>query len=64
MGEVDTETKEFKEGILTSALRTAIKYGETRATWIVFDGEVEFEWIDSLNSLLDDTRKLTLVTGE
>lgn len=64
LGEEDVETREFREGILTSALRTAIKHGETRATWIVFDGDVEMEWAENLNSLLDENRKLTLVTGE
>ena len=64
MGEVDGETREFREGILTAALRNSIKHGETRATWIVFDGDVEAEWVESLNPVLDDNRKLTLATGE
>lgn len=64
MGKVDTNTKEFKEGILTKAMRNSIKNKDIQSTWITFDGDVEAEWVENLNSVLDDNRKLSLVTGE
>lgn len=64
MGEVDAVTREFKEGILTTTMRNSIKHGDNKATWVVFDGDIEMEWVENLNSVLDDNRKLTLITGE
>lgn len=64
MGQVDPETREFKEGILSAAMRQANKVKDDRNTWITFDGDIEMEWVENLNSVLDDNRKLTLITGE
>ncbi|XP_047369553.1 cytoplasmic dynein 2 heavy chain 1 isoform X1 [Vespa velutina] len=59
LGRVDPETREWKEGLLSSAVITA---GES-STWIIFNGDVEPEWAEALNSALDDNRLLTLPNG-
>jgi hypothetical protein len=66
-GRLDPSTSEWKDGVFTSILRTILAdaRGEmSRRHWIVFDGDVDPEWAESLNSVLDDTRQLTLPSGE
>ena len=33
-------------------------------SWIICDGDIDPEWIESLNSVLDDNRLLTMPSGE
>jgi len=66
-GSLDGTTLEWTDGIFTSVLRRIIdnQKGESdRRHWIVFDGDVDPNWVENLNSVLDDNKLLTLPSGE
>ncbi|KAJ2753814.1 dynein heavy chain, partial [Coemansia nantahalensis] len=42
----------------------SVRGERSRRHWIVFDGDVDPEWVENLNSVLDDNRLLTLPNGE
>ena len=64
LGSMDLDTREWKDGVLTDAARKAVKEPMDVKTWIVCDGDVDPEWIESLNSVLDDNHLLTMPNGE
>lgn len=64
MGSIDLDTREWTDGALTRAARAAAKLPPEEFGFIVCDGDVDPVWIESLNSVLDDNKLLTLPTGE
>jgi len=73
-GQLHSATLEWTDGIFTHLLRAEIAVaqehaekaagGTLPAVWIVFDGDVDPEWAENLNSVLDDNKLLTLPSGE
>eukprot|EP01113_Clastostelium_recurvatum_P011812 TRINITY_DN1605_c0_g1_i1.p1 TRINITY_DN1605_c0_g1~~TRINITY_DN1605_c0_g1_i1.p1 ORF type:complete len:4689 (+),score=1530.43 TRINITY_DN1605_c0_g1_i1:285-14351(+) len=66
-GWLDPTTREWTDGLFTHTIRKIIDNvrGEsTRRHWIIFDGDVDPEWVENLNALLDDNKLLTLPNGE
>lgn len=66
-GSLDPNTREWTDGLFTHILRKIIDNvrGEiNKRQWIIFDGDVDPEWVENLNSLLDDNKLLTLPNGE
>ena len=64
LGEMDPDTREWTDGVLTAAARQVVREPLTTRSWVVCDGDVDPEWIESLNSVLDDNHLLTLPNGE
>eukprot|EP00049_Salpingoeca_infusionum_P001770 m.50835 g.50835 ORF g.50835 m.50835 type:complete len:4155 (+) comp11193_c0_seq1:125-12589(+) len=64
LGSIDIDTREWTDGVLTAAARQVVKETLDQHSWIVCDGDVDPEWIESLNSVLDDNRLLTMPSGE
>ncbi|KAM6908082.1 dynein axonemal heavy chain 2-like [Lycodopsis pacificus] len=63
-GENDLSTNEWSDGVLPSLMRSACADEKPDEKWIVFDGPVDTLWIESMNSVMDDNKVLTLINGE
>eukprot|EP01062_Namystynia_karyoxenos_P055679 TRINITY_DN4670_c0_g1_i3.p1 TRINITY_DN4670_c0_g1~~TRINITY_DN4670_c0_g1_i3.p1 ORF type:complete len:4935 (+),score=2334.99 TRINITY_DN4670_c0_g1_i3:176-14806(+) len=67
-GFMEPTTREWTDGIFTACLRKIVDNTEgnddKKLHWIIFDGDVDPEWVENLNSLLDDNKLLTLPNGE
>nr|CRZ22352.1 BMA-CHE-3 [Brugia malayi] len=63
LGYMDMDTREWSDGVLTTVAREVIKDSNVLA-WIICDGDIDPEWIEALNSVLDDNRLLTMPSGE
>lgn len=66
-GSLDPATREWKDGLFTRFVRRVLndlKGEREKHLWIVFDGDIDPEWAENLNSVLDDNKILTLPNGE
>ena len=50
--------------MLTASARKVIKEPADTHNWIICDGDIDPEWVEALNSVLDDNRLLTMPNGE
>ena len=58
------QTREWTDGVLAYMIREAIKDRTDTKHWVVFDGPVDALWIESMNTVLDDNKKLCLNSGQ
>ena len=66
---MNPKTKEWKDGVLSTMMRDMNRNNgrytsEQAYKWIILDGDVDPEWIESLNTVVDDNKVLTLVSQE
>ncbi|KAA6356746.1 MAG: putative dynein heavy chain, partial [Streblomastix strix] len=53
-------TQEWKEGLLSYFVSDVVKDDSLTKKWIIFDGPVDTLWVESLNTVLDDSKTLCL----
>lgn len=68
-GATNIKTKEWRDGVLSTIMRDMSKcynrYKQSHTNkWVILDGDIDPEWIESLNTVMDDNKVLTLVSNE
>ncbi|CAF4276804.1 unnamed protein product, partial [Adineta steineri] len=63
-GQFNLATNEWNDGILSSIMRQVCLDEKPDKKLILFDAPIDTSWIESMNSLMDDNKLLTLVNGE
>jgi dynein heavy chain len=59
----DSNPPEWQDGIFSTVLKRIVDITDLQS-WIILDGPVDTLWVESLNSVMDDSKLLTLTNGD
>jgi len=63
-GFISMATREWKDGLLSKIMRDLGEIPDEKPKWIILDGDLDANWIESMNSVMDDNKMLTLASNE
>lgn len=63
-GIINPATREWKDGLFSVIMRDLANLTSDNPKWIVLDGDIDPMWIESLNTVMDDNKVLTLASNE
>ena len=63
-GYISMATREWKDGLLSKVMRDLGEIPDEKPKWIILDGDLDANWIESMNSVMDDNKMLTLASNE
>lgn len=59
-----TLSNTWKQGIFSHYMKELGKERDTNPKWLVLDGDLDANWIESMNSVMDDNKILTLSNND
>ncbi|KAL0236998.1 hypothetical protein PCE1_000395 [Barthelona sp. PCE] len=63
-GFVNPATRDWRDGLFSKIMRDLSRMEGDDPKWIILDGDIDTGWIESLNTVQDDNKVLTLASNE